>query len=218
MRYRLKFILKVIIILLIPLIYEYVGINYGGPLGVRYYYSPSFKPQFLGLPLFAWIFWVIFILVGYNLTNSIFINLFKFDYKNLLKNSFYFLNLILFDGFIVLTFDLFIDPIAVKYELWRWENFKFSYFGVPVGNFVGWYIIVSSTTFLLRQIDRFYFIKHNERFLKLSPIIYLIIILISFIFSLTLLNIDHALLSLIISSPINLISLILIKQNFSKRL
>lgn len=217
MRSKFKFILQFIIILLIPLIYEYVGINYGGPLGIRYYYSPSFKPQFLGLPIFVWIFWAIFIFVGYNLTNSIFINLFKSDYKDLLKNSFYFLNLILFDGFIVLTFDIFIDPIAVKFKLWRWENFKYSYFGVPIGNFVGWYIIVSSTTFLLRQIDRFYFTKHNERFLKLSPIIYLIIIFISFISSLTLLNLDHALMSLIISSPTNLISLILIKQNSTKR-
>lgn len=192
--------------------------NFGGPLGIRYYYSPNFNPKFLGLPIFVWIFWAIFIIIGYNLTNSIFINLMKFDYKDLLKRNFYFIILILFDGFIVVTFDLFIDPIAVRYGLWRWENFNFSYFGVPVGNFIGWYIIVSSTTFLLRLIDRFYYTNYNGRFLKLSPIFYLIIILISFVFSLIFHSIDHAFLNLLISSPINLFSLILTIRNLKKRL
>lgn len=125
MRYKLKFILRIIILLLIPLIYEYIGINYGGPIGVRYYYNPLFKPQILGLPIFVWLFWGIFIITSYLLTNSIILNILKKDYEVFLKDRLNILLISLFDGFIVTTFDLFIDPIAVKFGLWRWEILNF---------------------------------------------------------------------------------------------
>jgi len=210
---KFKNFIKILILFLTPLIYENIGINIGGPFGIKYYYSSSFNPKFLGLPILVWIFWVIFIFIAYNLTNSIFINLFKKDYKNLLNKFFYFLVLILLDGFIVTTFDFFIDPIAVKYKLWRWENFKESYFGVPIGNFVGWYIIGSTTTFFLRILDKTYFKNLNVRFQKIFPFIYIIIILTLFFLSIVFYNFEFAIQNLILSSPINLLSLILIKND-----
>lgn len=217
MRFKLKLILKILILLLIPLIYEYIGINYGGPIGIRYYYNPLFKPQIFGLPIFVWLFWGIFIITSYNLSNSILINFLQKDYNSFLKDRLNFLLITLFDGFIVTTFDLFIDPIAVKYGLWRWENFKFSYFGVPIGNFVGWYIIASSTTFLLRIIDYFIPSKLNLKLLKITPFIYLSFILILFLSSTILFDIELSLMSLLISSPINLISIYSIKMDLSKK-
>jgi putative membrane protein len=210
---KFKNFIKILILFLTPLIYENIGMKFGGPIGIKYYYSESFNPKFLGLPILVWIFWVIFIFIAYNLTNSIFINLFKKDYKNLLNNFFYFLVLILLDGFIVTTFDFFIDPIAVKYKLWRWENFKESYFGVPIGNFVGWYIIGSTTTFFLRILDKTYFKNLNVRFQKIFPFIYIIIILTLFFLSIVFYNFEFAIQNLILSSPINLLSLILIKND-----
>ncbi len=217
MRYKLKFILIIIILFLIPLIYEYIGINYGGPIGVRYYYNQSFKPQILGLPIFVWVFWGIFIITSYLLTNSIILNILKKDYEVFLKDRLNILLISFFDGFIVTTFDLFIDPIAVKFGLWRWENFKFSYFGVPIGNFVGWFIIATSTTIILRILDSLIPTKLNLNLLKFPPIIYLLIVFILSFLSTLLFNVELSLMSLLISSPVNLLSIYLIKINLSKK-
>lgn len=217
MRYKLKFILIIIILFLIPLIYEYIGINYGGPIGVRYYYNQSFKPQILGLPIIVWVFWGIFIIISYLLTNSIILNILKKDYEVFLKDRLNILLISFFDGFIVTTFDLFIDPIAVKFGLWRWENFKFSYFGVPIGNFVGWFIIATSTTIILRILDSLIPTKLNLNLLKFPPIIYLLIVFILSLLSTLLFNAELSLMSLLISSPVNLLSIYLIKINLSKK-
>lgn len=217
MIFKLKNFIKILILFLIPLIFENIGMKFGGPIGIKYYYSESFNPKFLGLPILIWIFWVIFIFVAYNLTNSIFINLFKKDYKNLLNDTLYFLILILFDGFIVTTFDFFIDPIAVKYKLWNWENFKESYFGVPVGNFVGWYIIGSTTTFFLRILDKIHYKSFNMQSLKLISLIYIIIIFTLFTVSIIFYNFEFAIQNLILTSPINLLSLLLMKENFGRK-
>lgn len=217
MRFKLKLILKIITLFLIPLIYEYIGINYGGPIGIRYYYNPSFKPQIFGLPILVWFFWAIFIITSYNLSNSMLINIFYKDYNLFLKDGLNFILISLFDGFIVTIFDLFIDPIAVKFGLWRWENFKFSYFGVPIGNFIGWFIIAVSTTFILRIIDYFIPSKLNLKLLRFTPFIYLSFIFILFLSSTILFDLELSLMCLLISSPVNLLSIYLIKMNLSKK-
>ncbi|MDI6860854.1 MAG: carotenoid biosynthesis protein [Caldisericia bacterium] len=213
----MKLILKIITLFLIPLIYEYIGINYGGPIGIRYYYNPSFKPQIFGLPILVWLFWAIFIITSYNLSNSMLINIFNKDYNLFLKDGLNFILISLFDGFIVTIFDLFIDPIAVKFGLWRWENFKFSYFGVPIGNFIGWFIIAVSTTFILRIIDYFIPSKLNLKLLRFTPFIYLSFIFILFLSSTILFDLELSLMCLLISSPVNLLSIYLIKMNLSKK-
>jgi len=200
-----KSIIFLLILLIIPLIFEYIGINYGAPLGVRYYYLKEFQPKIFGLPIFVWIFWVILIYIGYSLTNSIINYFYKENYYLILKKNLNIILFSLFDGFIVLIFDIFIDPVAVKYGLWRWGNYRVSYFDVPIGNFVGWYIIATTTTLFLRSIDIIFPTEINKFWLNLVPYIFLFIILILFIISLILLNIDSALMGLIISSPINII-------------
>jgi len=200
-----KSIIFLLILLIIPLIFEYIGINYGAPLGVRYYYLKEFQPKIFGLPIFVWIFWVILIYIGYSLTNSIINYFYKENYNLILKKNLNIILFSLFDGFIVLIFDIFIDPVAVKYGLWRWGNYRVSYFDVPIGNFVGWYIIATTTTLFLRSIDIIFPTEINKFWLNLVPYIFLFIILILFIISLILLNIDSALMGLIISSPINII-------------
>ena len=217
MRYKFKFILKLLILFIIPLLYEYIGINYGGPTGIRYYYNTNFRPQIFGLPILVWIFWVIFILTSYYLTNSIIINVFKKNYNEFIKDKLNFILLCFFDGFTTTTFDLFIDPVAVKFNLWRWENFEFAYFGVPIGNFIGWFIIASTTTFLLRILDYFLSTETNLNFLKFVPLFYLLIIFTLFFACTIFFDIELSLMSLLISSPINLISVYLIKINLSKK-
>lgn len=203
----LKSILFLVIIFIIPLIFEYIGINYGAPLGVRYHYLENFKPKIFGLPLLVWVFWCIFIYIGYSLTNSIFIYFLKENYNIVIKKNLNIILFSLFDGFIVLIFDIFIDPVAVKFGLWRWENYKVSYFGVPIGNFVGWYIITATTTLFLRTLDIIFPMDTNKFWLNIVQYIYFLLVIILFITSFTFLNVDSALMGLIIASPINIILL-----------
>lgn len=203
---RLVFFL--LILFIIPFVFEYVGINFGAPLGVRYFYLKEFLPQIFGLPLVILLLWVIFIYIGYSLTNSIFTYFFKENYNEILKKNLNIIFLSLLDGFIVLTFDIFIDPIAVKFGLWRWENFFFSYFGVPIGNFVGWYIIATTTTLFLRSLDLIFSFEINKKCLNSVPYVYIFIEFILFFISFFLHSIDLAFMSLIICSPINIIILI----------
>lgn len=203
----IKSILFLLIIFIVPLIFEYIGINYGAPLGVKYYYLENFKPKIFGLPIFVWILWIIFIYIGYTLTNSIFIYFLKENYNSIIKKNFNIILFSLFDGFVVLIFDIFIDPVAIKLGFWRWENYEVSYFGVPIGNFVGWYIITTTTTLFLRTLDIIFPLDTNKFWLNIVQFIYFLIIFILFIISLIFLNIDSALMGLIIASPINIILL-----------
>ncbi|MGB9843385.1 MAG: carotenoid biosynthesis protein [Caldisericia bacterium] len=200
---RLVFFL--LILFIIPFVLEYIGINFGAPLGVRYFYLKEFLPQIFGLPLVILLFWVIFIYIGYSLTNSIFTYFFKENYNDILKKNLNIIFLSLLDGFIVLTFDIFIDPVAVKFGLWRWENFYFSYFGVPIGNFVGWYIIATTTTLFLRSLDLIFSVEINKKWLNLVPYVYIFIEFLLFFITFFLHSIDSAVMSLIICSPINII-------------
>ncbi len=200
----LRSIFFLLILIVVPFIYEYIGINYGAPLGARYFYLKEFKPQIFGLPVVVWFFWIIFIFIAYSLTNSFLIYFFNEKYDKILRKNLNIIFLSLIDGFVVLIFDIFLDPVAVKFGLWRWENFDFSYFGVPIGNFVGWYIIATTTTLFLRSIDIILPTEINKFWLNMVQYIYLFLILILFIISLSLLNLDSALMGLIISAPINL--------------
>lgn len=188
-------ILIILIILIIPLIFEYIGINFGGPMGVMYEYSESFNPKFLGLPLVVWGFWAIFIYVGYLTTNSILCFLFRKNYPALLINKFPLF--VIFDGIIVVSFDIFIDPAAVKMGLWKWLFLKESYFGVPVGNFVGWFIIIAVTSVLIRTVD----LKAGAGESEKIPL-YSMLCAICFLLAAFVVNIDCALMGLLLAFPL----------------
>ncbi len=187
--------LIILIILIVPLIFEYIGINFGGPMGVIYEYSDSFNPKFLGLPVVVWGIWVIFIFVGYLTTNSILCFVFRRNYLELLMNKLPLF--VIFDGMIVVSFDIFIDPAAVKIGLWKWLFLKESYFGVPIGNFVGWFIIVTVTSFLIRLVD----LKAGTGRSEKIPL-YSMLCVICFLLAAFVVNIDCALMGLLLAFPL----------------
>lgn len=188
-------VLIMLIVLMIPLIFEYIGMNFGGPMGIMYEYSESFNPKFLGLPLLVWGFWAIFICIGYLTTNSILCFFFRKNYTELLMSKFPLF--VIFDGIIVVSFDIFIDPFAVKIGLWKWLFLKESYFGVPVGNFVGWFIIVAVTSVLIRIVD----LKAGAGKSEKIPL-YSMLCVICFLLAAFVVNIDCALMGLLLAFPI----------------
>ncbi|BAL80432.1 carotenoid biosynthesis protein [Caldisericum exile] len=214
---RFATLIKFLILFLLPLVYENIGMNFGGPLGVRYHYAEFFRPKVFGLPMLVWIFWVIFIFTGYGLTNCIIKNILREKYLQFISKKLNILFAVVLDGFIVTTFDLFIDPVAVRFGLWSWENVNNGYFGVPFGNFIGWFVIVSTTTLLLRFVDKFYSSKLDNRLINLSPYVYILLLSVFFISSVVFYSIELALSSLLFSSVIVAFSLYLFsKSNFDK--
>ncbi|MBM3818227.1 MAG: carotenoid biosynthesis protein [Acidimicrobiia bacterium] len=61
----------------------------------------------------------------------------------------------LIDAFLALNLDLTLDPVAIHRGWWTWhamENYPYAtdYFGIPVINFMGWFVIVAAFSFFVR--------------------------------------------------------------------
>ncbi|TAH34079.1 carotenoid biosynthesis protein [Candidatus Saccharibacteria bacterium] len=98
-----------------------------------------------GVPLAVIAYWAVFIYMGYWLVNSFLV------WRNKAKPSkdsasFSALALlILFDGLAVTAIDLLMDPVNVALGKWTWTSGG-SYYGVPLGNFVGWFFVTILVT------------------------------------------------------------------------
>jgi putative membrane protein len=71
---------------------------------------------------------------------------------------------ILLDGLVVVALDLFMDPIAVKSGDWTWLEGG-PYFGIPIGNFIGWFFVVVLAMGTFRAVEYFFprkEIKYNK--------------------------------------------------------
>ena len=64
------------------------------------------------------------------------------------------------DALLALNIDLAMDPIATRLGFWEWHvvspdaRWPDAWFGVPWGNFWGWFVVVSSFSLLLRMMRR----------------------------------------------------------------
>lgn len=116
-------------VLLISIFIEWIGVNTGWLFG-HYNYGEVLKPQIAGVPVaigFAWL--------GMLIASAAFVQrLMTFDSdKKILFAS-------LLTGLLMVSFDVFLEPAAVKLEYWFWiEGF------VPFSNYITWF--AASTVF-----------------------------------------------------------------------
>lgn len=59
----------------------------------------------------------------------------------------------LMDGLLVLTFDWILDPVAVQFGFWVWEQ-PGEFFGIPLDNYFGWFMVAASFSFVYRWLTR----------------------------------------------------------------
>ncbi|MEI6835548.1 MAG: carotenoid biosynthesis protein [Candidatus Falkowbacteria bacterium] len=140
----------------IGFIFEIIGVNFGVIFGGNYFYNCSLLgPSFCGVPLLIPFFWSFFVYTGYLITSSflIWLRVDKPSPQN--KKIWLLVLLIIIDGLIVVAIDLFMDPIMVASNYWTWTS-RGSYFGIPLGNFFGWFLvsIISSGIFRIREFFR----------------------------------------------------------------
>jgi uncharacterized membrane protein len=137
-----------IIALLFGLFSEALSVIFG-----LYHYT--IHPFFFGLvPLTTPIAWAIIIYFSYSITNLL---LFGFGGEKPKKtdNLWYFVGLItllsFIGGLIAVNLDMILDPVAISPQIGGWiYNVSGPYFGVPISNFIGWFLVSAIAIFLFR--------------------------------------------------------------------
>ena len=192
--------------------FEHIGLKNGIFFGSHYIYKP--QTTLFNVPISVILFWAIFIYTGYCLTNS-FLYWLKQKKPNIKINNLWLtLLLILFDGYFVVAIDFFMDPIAVKSGEWKWLEGG-SYFGVPLGNFFGWFLVTIIVSSIFRTYE-YFFSKKEEKFNKsifIIPVLGYGIMAVSYIFSALKFNLQNlAIIGSILMIPQVIINLILFKN------
>ena len=158
---------------LIGLTFEIVGVRYGTVFGGHYIYQVSNKLMFLGGPLFSNklmisnvpllvpLYWAVFIYGGYSIVSSFLFWINK-GKPNKHEGGAILLPLLIFlDGLIVVSIDLFMDPLQVQAGNWVWLEGG-PYYGIPIGNFVGWFIVATISTGVFRVFEYFSPQEHTK--------------------------------------------------------
>jgi len=78
---------------------------------------------------------------------------------NFVKVTFY---RALLAGLLAVNLDMTIDPVAVENEWWIWQIHNIYIQGVPLGNYLGWWLLISSSAFFYDLIIAYGSIKHQE--------------------------------------------------------
>lgn len=142
-------------------IFEYFGLKYGVLFGGEYVYADEML-KIITVPLNVILYWGVFIYTGYCISNSFLFWLGKNKPSKKEKKDFLLPLLILCDSLIVVAIDLFMDPLQVRAGSWTWLD-SGPYFGIPTGNFIGWFLVALVATGLFRIYEYFKPIGFDER-------------------------------------------------------
>lgn len=184
----------ILIALLSGFLFEIVGMKYGIVFGGHYVYQVSDKLTFINTPLFSSrlmvfdvpllvpLFWSVFIYLSYSIVSAILFWNGRGKPSKHGDNVSLLTLLIFLDGLIIVTIDIFMDPIQVKAGNWFWLKGG-PFYDIPIGNFVGWFLVAMITTGIFRALEYFFPQRDTEvdESVFLMPIIgYVTIFLILF--------------------------------------
>ncbi|HUW22262.1 MAG TPA: carotenoid biosynthesis protein [Candidatus Bathyarchaeia archaeon] len=163
-------------------IMEVWGLSAGTFFGGHYVYKTN-QLALLNVPLSVILYWAVFIYTGYCVVNSFIYWLDKQKPSQNQKNLWLLPIAVLIDGWVVVTIDLFMDPLQVQSGSWRWLEGG-PYFGVPIGNFIGWFLVTTIVTGVFRTYEYFFSIKEAkyDRAVYIIPVICYAALAISFAF------------------------------------
>ena len=148
-------ILFAVVSFIISIGMEIIGTKTGLVFGGKYKFdlNKSPGPSFLGIPLVIPLAWSGLIYMSLNFSSHLFSEMINYGQSSNMITAtlrLYFsreLFLLFLPSLLLVIIDLVFDPIAVDEKRWKWEN-PGSYYGVPILNFVGWFI----TAFLIMWI------------------------------------------------------------------
>jgi putative membrane protein len=136
---------------------EVYSLRWGSLFGCSYRYPPErWHDLVLGMPISVALFWAVFVYGGYSITNSFLVYL-GADKPSRARGStpLLLVPLVLADATLVTAIDVYMDPICTARGSWVWEEAG-PFFGVPIGNFVGWFAVsfLAAGTFRLFEYLR----------------------------------------------------------------
>ncbi len=190
---------------------EYFGLKDGTFFGGHYIYKPQLT--LFTVPVSVIFYWAVFIYTGYCLTNAFlyWLKMSKPNFKN--KNTILLISTILIDGYFVTAIDLFMDPIAVKSGSWKWLDGG-PYFDIPLGNFIGWFVVTIMVVGIFRTYE--YFFPGKEEGINKSvfiiPVLGYGVMSLSYLFSALHFNTSLAIIGSLFMMPQVIINLILLNR------
>ena len=81
--------------------------------------------------------------------------------------------------------DLGIDPIATKMGLWTWVGYSptSGILGVPLANFMGWYLVILAFMLVVRYVSHIDFLGHVGKYIVIPPAAFMVFYLFFMVFS-----------------------------------
>ncbi len=138
-------LLLLVLTFTVSLLFECVGVATGWVYGA-YHYTNKLGPKFLGLvPLLIPVAWYMMTYPSYIITRSI---------MPAIKHTWLWRLLLAGLGALIMTaWDLALDPLMVAGGHWVWDM-PGAYFGVPLHNYLGWWLTIFVTFWLFLTISR----------------------------------------------------------------
>lgn len=159
---------------------ELIGVKFGWFYG-NYYYTSSVPHFFFGLvPLAIPFTWTILMYIGYTLTNLLLVG-FGGEKPKKTDNLWYLVTMIILlsfiGGLVALNLDMILDPVAILPPSpgWVWIHGG-PYYGIPISNFVGWFLITAGVILIFRVYESFLEKTNSSRELDMLQYWYLIVI------------------------------------------
>jgi putative membrane protein len=161
-------------------IFESIGLSTTAVFG-HYAYQMQ-TPSLYSVPWLVIIYWTVFVYIGYAISTSFLYWSGKAKPSINNRRKILLIGLILTDGIAVTAIDLFMDPLQVNLGSWSWAEGG-AYFGVPLQNFLGWFLVTIIITSIFRLYE--YYFPHRlaviSKTVFIIPLIAYIAILLAFI-------------------------------------
>lgn len=134
-------LLTVLVVAILTWTAEAIGSTTGFPFGV-YEYTELLQPQLAHVPLVIPIAWFMMLAPAWAVAETI-------VGTAQMRAGKGFLLYVIISGLALTVWDLFLDPQMVLWGFWIWEDPQ-GYFGIPVVNFVGWFLVAIIVTAIVR--------------------------------------------------------------------
>jgi len=190
---------------------EVFSLHYGSLFGCSYVYPVSrWHDLVLGVPVSVAVFWGVFIYGGYSVVNGFlhFVGADKPQRRGAMGLP-HVLLLALADAFVVTAIDVYMDPITTLRGSWIWAV-PGPFFGVPIGNFAGWFAVAFVASLLFRTHE---FLRprpvllRSARMYVLPGLSYLLLAVIFTVYTYSVQRLDIALSGLFAMAPVAVLSL-----------
>lgn len=128
-------LLSVSMVIVGTILAEIIGTKTGIPFG-DYHYTESLQPQIEGVPVLIGFAWLMLLPITWGIA-----------YATPIRNRF---AIALYAGVAMTAWDLYLDPQMVGWNLWVWDQVgSLHYFGIPLQNFVGWFLVATAITWIV---------------------------------------------------------------------